>query len=708
MRKPFLLLVLLVLLSSLSYAAVAEYSFAQAPATYTELTAPTVIHSVNIDDAMSSVIDIGFNFAYSDGVYTHFKANSNGFITLNPTSTTSISNNLTTQLLIIAGVWDDLKTDATDASVSYELSGTAPNRVLTVQYKNLKWYYNASPVNLINFQIKLYETTNLVEIVYGTMGETPGTSASASAGMSGSIAGDFLSVTPASPATASFVTEFNTINGTHVPFMTGNKYIFTPPVANQPPNPALVIFPANNGWVFFDSVLSWRSGGGLPDSYNVYFGTDPNPPFIQNQATTTYAPILSMGTTYYWKIVPENSFGEAADCPVWTFRTPTMTQIAESFDLTAFPPAGWANPGTYTRSTTTPYHGTGTAYKSAPVTPALLSTPLVSIEANSALNFWARTSATTGNGRIQIQYSPDRITWTNIGDVISLPTATTWNNYNVDLSSLAGNNYYLAFASSSVTSTTAIYIDLVFGPEIVPVVPEAVTLVTPADAAQNVLENVTLNWTPASTGGVPTGYRVYLDNNPDPQTLATTTSSLLYTPDDPLEYGATYYWKVIAFNAAGDAPASAVRSFTVRPNPVVSTFPYNVDFGTTTTDPFPPVNWSKHSGILAEPTVLGAAGTGSWYMDDWANITTPPNKAGKINIYSTLNGWLITPPLNLPGTDYQLEVDIALTDYASTNPITSDPNGTTGVDDRFIILIGDGTSWSPANILREYNNTGSP
>lgn len=692
------MLVLLMLLGSLSFAAVAEYSFAQAPSTYTELTAPTQIHGSDVDDAMSPVIDIGFNFAYSDGVYTQFKANSNGFITLNPSSSTGLSNNLTTQLLIIGGVWDDLKTN-TDGSVSYELSGAAPNRVLTVQYKNLKWYYSASPVNLVNFQIKLYETTNQVEIVYGTLGDAPGTSASASIGISGEIAGDFLSVTPGAPATASFITEFNTVNASSVPFMTGNKYVFTPPVANQSPNPALVIFPANNGWVFFDSVLSWRSGGGLPDSYNVYFGTDPNPPFIQNQPTTTYAPILAMGTTYYWKIVPQNSFGPAVDCPVWSFRTPTMSQIAESFDAATFPPAGWANPGTYTRSTTTPYHGTATAYKYAPVTPALLSTPLVSITANSALNFWARTSATTGNGRIQIQYSPDRITWTNIGEEIALPTATTWNNYNVDLSSLAGNNYYLAFASSSTTSSTAIYLDLVFGPEIVPVVPDAVNLTSPADAAQNVLENLTLNWTPGATGGVPTGYRVYLDNNPDPVTLATTTNSLQYSPDGPLEYGATYYWKVVAYNEAGDAPASAVRSFTVRPNPVVSTFPYNVDFGTLSTD-WPVPSWTQLSGLYPTPTGT----TTQWLQDDWLNVSTPANKAAKINIYgSSRYGWLVTPPIQIPSEGYEITFDVALLDWNGTVP----PVAGEQADDKFMVIMSDTPNMTNPVVLREWNNTGS-
>ncbi|MBM4400068.1 MAG: hypothetical protein FJ041_07060, partial [Candidatus Cloacimonetes bacterium] len=211
-------------------AALSDYSFQQTPGNYTELANPTTIHGTTIDDAMSAVIDIGFTFILDDIPYTQFKANSNGFITLNPASTASLTNNLTTQLLILGGMWDDLKTDDTNASVSYQLFGTAPNRYLIVQYKNLKWYYSFTPVNLINFQIRLNETTNTVQYTYGTMGAAPGTSASASIGISGAAAGNYVSVTPATPtASYSSAAEFNQINGTHVPFLTGNTYTFIPP-----------------------------------------------------------------------------------------------------------------------------------------------------------------------------------------------------------------------------------------------------------------------------------------------------------------------------------------------------------------------------------------------------------------------------------------------------------------------------------------------
>lgn len=211
-------------------AAMSDYTFAQTPAAYQEIAGGTQIHGPAVDDAMSAVIDIGFTFVLDDVAYTQFKANSNGFITLNAASTASLTNALATQILILGGMWDDLKT-GTNGNVTYQLTGAAPNRSLIVQFKEMQWYYSVT-TNFINFQIVLRETSNLVEYFYGTMGNAPGTSASASIGISGATAGNYISITPASPtATYSTTTEFNQINGTHVDFLTGNKYTFSPPVA---------------------------------------------------------------------------------------------------------------------------------------------------------------------------------------------------------------------------------------------------------------------------------------------------------------------------------------------------------------------------------------------------------------------------------------------------------------------------------------------
>ena len=48
----------------------------------------------------------------------------------------------------------------------YQVTGAAPSRVLTVEFKNMRWL-RVSPIPNANFRIKLYEGTNVIEFIYG-------------------------------------------------------------------------------------------------------------------------------------------------------------------------------------------------------------------------------------------------------------------------------------------------------------------------------------------------------------------------------------------------------------------------------------------------------------------------------------------------------------------------------------------------------------
>jgi hypothetical protein len=66
--------------------------------------------------------------------------------------------------------------------------------------------------------------------------------------------------------------------------------------------------------------LDWTFSSGA-DSYDVYFGTQSNPPFVDNVAFTTWAaPDLLPGARYYWRINTRNAAGVTAG-PVWSFTT---------------------------------------------------------------------------------------------------------------------------------------------------------------------------------------------------------------------------------------------------------------------------------------------------------------------------------------------------------------------------------------------------
>ena len=426
------------------------------------------------------------------------------------------------------------------------------------------------------------------------------------------------------------------------------------------PNPAVLVSPGNGAWAMIGDILSWNSGGGFPSSYDVYFGTSSTPPLVSdNQTALNYTPTLATGNTYYWKVVPANAFGEATGCPTWSFKTPTATQLAESFENTAFPPAGWANPGTWSRSTSYAKQGVASAYKyGSTSTQYILSTPKVTITSTSTLDLWTLCSTTTGT--LQIVYSPDRTTWTQIGSNITHAVTYTWYNTVVDLSSLAGNNYYLGIRTG--LQSASFYIDLVVGPEITPEAPGAPTLSVPADLATGVNEYIQFTWTAPTTGGVPTGYKLYCDTNNPPTTLIADLNALTYTLTTPLAYNTTYYWTVLAYNGSGNGPTATVRSFTTRTDPTITSIPYTEGFEVGNTDSSTNIaNWSQEVGPEYTSYYWTANSSQTSYN------RTPRTGDFNVTLHYSGAAWLFRPVNLTGGVAYELEAYARQDGATSTN-----------------------------------------
>ncbi|TGE29343.1 T9SS type A sorting domain-containing protein [Hymenobacter metallicola] len=167
--------------------------------TYQDLgTAGTVITTANSDDANSAPQNIGFNFPYNGTSFASFILSTNGFLKLGNVplsdpflffeyaqteaagtfpggplaSTDSRSDN------IVAPFSTDL-TGATAGGTEYRVAttGTAPNRVCTIQWKNVRdkpkqanSTNNAiigTQVDNFSFQVKLYESGQ-IDFVYGS------------------------------------------------------------------------------------------------------------------------------------------------------------------------------------------------------------------------------------------------------------------------------------------------------------------------------------------------------------------------------------------------------------------------------------------------------------------------------------------------------------------------------------------------------------
>lgn len=207
-----------------------SYTFTAVNGAYTANSAPlTVVHGPNVDDALSAAINIGFTFNYRCQNYTQIKVSSNGWLTFNTAVVGSNNwNNLNTSAdrPIIAPLWDDIATGAT-GEVNYKLTGVSPNRILTIEWKEIEWYYGATSA-AISFQCKLYETSNNIEFVYSRIGNATANivSASASIGISGTVSGEFYSLQDVSAAPAvSTVTEMTTLATKPA---TGQVYRFSP------------------------------------------------------------------------------------------------------------------------------------------------------------------------------------------------------------------------------------------------------------------------------------------------------------------------------------------------------------------------------------------------------------------------------------------------------------------------------------------------
>ena len=202
------------------------YDFQALQGTYSDLTGGTPISTIQVDEALSGMIPIGFDFQYCGVNYNEVNVSSNGWISFKSGLTATSSGNTSAAFLntlspAIAPLWDDLKGDL--GTASYKTEGTYPNRVFTIEFKNWKWNFN-NPVANISFQVKLHETSNKIRFIYNPLTSTV-TSATASIGISGG--GNYKVINNATAAPTASSTTFTT--GINTLPAAGQIYEFNPP-----------------------------------------------------------------------------------------------------------------------------------------------------------------------------------------------------------------------------------------------------------------------------------------------------------------------------------------------------------------------------------------------------------------------------------------------------------------------------------------------
>ena len=178
------------------------------------------------DDGNTDV-SIGFSFDYAGINYSQARISTNGWVSLSQTGSSGTANaslfNEDVPNATLAPWWDDLSDDATSV-VYYKTEGDAPNRIFTAEWNQVLTYYTGSTAR-ISFQVKLFESSNMIEFHYGNLiSGDHNTNESASSGIEDASGGSGHFIEATTGSTTTGVT--NLVSTSDWP--TAN-YSFTPP-----------------------------------------------------------------------------------------------------------------------------------------------------------------------------------------------------------------------------------------------------------------------------------------------------------------------------------------------------------------------------------------------------------------------------------------------------------------------------------------------
>jgi hypothetical protein len=300
-------------------------------------TGTTTLIGSGLDATASSITNIGFDFYFMGNRFTQFGVQDDGILQFGTVPSTNVYTITGGTLAAprLAAFNADFRTGLTTGKVHYKLFGTAPNRVAVVEFFNMQLFYTGTAATgTSTWQMRFYETSGVIEYVYGTMNASDITSSNKAPSIgfyTGAATNSFASVTynthsnsvtspyAANPA-VSATGDISNLNSTS----DGNRryYRFTPNVLSNP-NPVTATS------VMGSSMnLNWVDAAG-EQGYAIYRSIDNvNFNFVTSVAanTVTYAATgLSFGTTYYWRV------GTIADGGLSMSSTLTQATIASTF-----------------------------------------------------------------------------------------------------------------------------------------------------------------------------------------------------------------------------------------------------------------------------------------------------------------------------------------------------------------------------------------
>ncbi len=181
MKKKFTIKTLLILaVLAMNFAAKSQMTFTtwtHPPyiTLYAQDTSAGVSTSANIsmDDIYSNAVVIGFPFTFYGNTYNTCAIGANGNISFDSASVAGYDPWPISQVLLgntsvknsICGVWCDMDMADYGGTISYCITGTAPNRIFGINYCHNGMYTSAScPGQSTTTQMLLYEGSNNIEV----------------------------------------------------------------------------------------------------------------------------------------------------------------------------------------------------------------------------------------------------------------------------------------------------------------------------------------------------------------------------------------------------------------------------------------------------------------------------------------------------------------------------------------------------------------
>jgi uncharacterized repeat protein (TIGR01451 family) len=426
----------------------------------------TALVGADMDDVASSVTLIGFDFYFLGVRQDRFSVNSNGSLRLGatPISVTAYDPLSQASQSVITAYGADQRTHAGDGKVHYKVTGSAPNRKLSVEWLNMQADFNSGGTADLTYQVHLYETTGQIEFVYGSMNmsangaadpnsqspqlgfssnNTVGTVGTITAAQSGTPAPTFSGAS-ASPANNVYVAG-------SIPALTSaldgarRTFTLTPSSVVAPGGPLTFTGISATGM-----TLNWTDSPNEA-GYTIYQSTDGGATFnvfgsAAGDATSFPVSNLFAGTNYTWRV---SAFNEGSVASI----------VASQATISATPNMGmggvWSLPSTWStgqvptaNDAVTIVSGATVVIDTAAIAYSVTVAGTLQFEQTTARTLTVGTDVTVQSGGV-LQSNP---AGTQTGHTLSLAGSLT-NNGTFDFSTNADTAGAILAFSGPVNAT---------------------------------------------------------------------------------------------------------------------------------------------------------------------------------------------------------------------------------------------------------------